>query len=134
MTISDLHDDEVDGGDHDIDLEIAEGLHHHIVGDRRQLLCGDRRDDARAEKLEDELAADRRIDGADRRAQHDMADDLAAGEAERLAGLDLAAGDGIDPGAHDLGGIGAEMDREVRIAAASLDRRRPTKGSVKKTK
>ena len=67
---------QVDGGDDDVDLEAAEGLRLQVRGDRGQVVGRDHRDDARAEHQQDELAGQRRIDRLQRGFQDDEAEDL----------------------------------------------------------
>ena len=50
-----------------------------------------------------------------------------------MAGFDLGARDRLQPGAHDLRRVGAEVDRERDEAAVIASRRTPMLGSPKNT-
>ena len=96
----------------DIGLEGAIGVRLDVVGDGGQLLGRDLRGHGRGQHQQHELAGQRRIDLLDGRQQDDVPVDLEARQGEAFGRLDLAARDGFEAGAHDLGGIGADIDRE----------------------
>ena len=101
---------EIDRGADDIDLERAEILRLDAAAEGGQLLGADRRGDAGRQHEHDELPGKGGIDALERLADDDVAEDLRRRQAERGGRLDLAAMDALDPGAHDLGGIGAVVE------------------------
>ncbi len=121
---------EVEPGDDQIDLEGPEVARHDRVGDGGQLLGRDHRHDAGGEHDQDELAAEGGEDRPERGQPHDVPEELPLRQAERRAGLELPGGNGLDAGAHDLRGVGPEVDhhgQERRLVwpQAETDRGEP---------
>src|SRR3712207_1619228 len=108
----DARDDPVDDRGDDEGLQAVEVLAADLGGPEEELLGTDEPHERRVLDHRDELVAGRGDDHANRLGQHDPAGGLHPRHAERVRGLSLPVPHGEDPGAEDLGQVGAVVEPE----------------------